>query len=198
MKKTLFSKGTLQKPSRETLQGMTFTEMSKAEYLAYCKENYADLYNAKFKETFGYEPGQKPRERIGNKPMPILDAPMIQKLNSSTWDELAKADLLEALSQLPAMFAEKFKGKFGKYPDGWVAPAAAASYQAKPINNSRPAAMTANHNANGVVLASLNMVAGNTSAGLVEGIDMVALGNMMPMEANAVLKYFDTTKKKKQ
>jgi hypothetical protein len=105
----------LKAPDRETLQGMTFSEMDKqGNYLSYCKTTYPDLYNSKFKEHFGYLPGAKPKQGMGNKKELEIDAALINKMNGMTWDELEKADLLGALKNLPAMYQEKFNQKFRK------------------------------------------------------------------------------------
>lgn len=45
-----------------------------------------------------------------------LDKNFVRKLQSMTWEELDKADLLDALSGFPAMYGEKFKDKFGHWP----------------------------------------------------------------------------------
>ena len=45
-----------------------------------------------------------------------MNADFMDKLMLSTWDEIEKADLIDALSGFPDMYGEKYKKKFGFYP----------------------------------------------------------------------------------
>lgn len=110
------SKLGLKKPGEQILKGMTFNEMSKANYLQYCKDAYPELYNAKFEEQFGHPPGYKPKPQTGNKKEPILDKAMVEKIKAMTFDEVKSAGLMDVLLAMPAMHAEKYKDKFGQYP----------------------------------------------------------------------------------
>ncbi|MBD1385731.1 hypothetical protein IDJ75_10615 [Mucilaginibacter rigui] len=53
-----------------------------------------------------------------------LNDPYILKLAAKSWEELDKAGEMKALkAAAPDMYAKKFHERFGKYPDGYTAPA---------------------------------------------------------------------------
>ena len=109
----------LKKPGEEILKAMTFNEMSKADYLQYCKDAYPDLYNAKFEEQFGHPPGYKPKPQ-GSKNTPKLDTAMVKKIKGMTFDEVKSAGLMDLLLAMPEIYGEKYKDKFGSYPQNGI------------------------------------------------------------------------------
>lgn len=108
--------GRLAKPSADFFKGMTYSEIDKQGYLQYLKDAFPSLFSDKYEEKFGYKPGERPKPKLSNKKEPEFTKEFMKKLNGSTWDELDKADLLDALSGFPEMYGQKYKAKFGKYP----------------------------------------------------------------------------------